>query len=234
MPTQFGGIFLGSVMLRNVSEIGGNRGVFVKLQGNKNDLVFPPFGGVLKNPFKGSAKIFAGDLVEYRTNSDGLKPELYLLKTYEVAASVDSTGTSVEIVQDGFRHIPFVGDILMKAPSTIGGTGTAVTVTAVAKGSGKYTLTLSATLGALSEGDILVEAAEAGSGKAMLVQNVNAFAPCDYEMLYDPALDDSDIDNARYMFAPVLHGTAFISKMSPVPACVAAKNKSLVNGWFEL
>ena len=230
-----GGVFLGTTLLQASGQVGGARSVFVKLQGVKDDLKFPPIGGMLKNPFKGKAKMYAGDLMEYRTDETGMNPVLYLLKTFEVAAETEAEDTSVKIVADGYRHIPFVGDVLMKAPSTLAGTGTAVTVTGVTKGDGEYTLALSGAIGALSEGDILVEAVEAGSGKAMLVQNPNTFCPCDYDMFYEPATGDEDYDGARYLMTPVLHGTAFIHKMSPLPDAVLNEcNKSRVNGWFEL
>lgn len=234
MNPLFNGVNLGGVLVQQTGKIGGSRNVFVKLQGNKDTLVFPPIGGKLKNPFKGFAKSFAGDLMEYRCDANGVNPELYLLKTYEVAAAVEAAATSLTIVADGYHHLPFVGDVLMKAPSTVTGTGTAVTVTAVEKGDGIFTLTLSAAIGALSKGDILVEAVEAGSGKKMLVSNPNCFAPCDYDYAYNPQSGDDDYDGARYHITPALHGTAYIAKMSPVPACVLKLNKSVVNGWFTL
>ena len=58
------GVFLGRTLVQQHGEIGGARSVFVKLQGNKNELVFPTFGGQIKNPFKGQAKLYAGDLCE--------------------------------------------------------------------------------------------------------------------------------------------------------------------------
>lgn len=230
-----GGVFLGTTLLQARGQIGGARSVFVKLQGVKNDLQFPPIGGVLKNPFKGRAKMYAGDLMEYRTDETGMNPVLYLLKTFEVADTVEEAGTTVKVVADGYHHIPFTGDVLMKAPSTLAGTGVAATVTAVTKEDGVYMLTLSSAIGELEEGDILVEAVEAGSGKAMLVSNPNTFCPCDYDMFYEPASGDDDFDGAKYLMNPVLHGTAFIHKMSPVPdAVLSERNKSRVNGWFEL
>lgn len=235
MSQELNGVFLGAALLQQKGNVGGSRAVFVKLQGVKNDLVFPAFGGLLKNPFKVAAKIFAGDLFEYRTDANGLKPELYLLKTFEVAKATGSaTDTVIEIVNDGYRHVPAVGDVLMVAPNAIGGTGTAVTVSAVTASAGKWNVTLSATLGSLAKGAVLVEAEGAGSSKKMLVKAINAIAPCDYDTYYAPATGDEDFDGARYMLTPALHATAYISKMSPLPACVIAQNKSRINGWFEI
>ena len=53
-------------------------------------------------------------------------------------------------------------------------------------------------------------------------------------MLDAPATDDEDFDNARYSFTPALGGLMYTNKMSPLPACVKALNKSDVNGWFKV
>ena len=243
------GIYNGRVLIQQEGKIGGHRQVFVKLQGGaKNELVFPPLGCRLLNPFKGYGKFFAGDLVEYRFGSDngtGL-----ILKTYEVADNVANNATTVLIVRNGYRHIPFVGDILMVEPDELGGTGKAVTVTAVSATTATisgvvtdvWSLTISATLGAISKGKILVEAKEAGSNKAMLVSNINMVLPWDMDCIYDPAstanqgdpTNDTDFDKARYMFDPIIEAVMFESKMSPLPACVKAINGSRVPGWFVI
>lgn len=237
MENLFGGVFAGTVLRQTDGVLGGARSVFVKLGGDKNDLVFPTFGGQLKNPFKGMAKIYAGDLMEYRTDEKGEKPEIYLLKTYEVAKA--TSDTTVLVYRDGFRHIPFVGDVLMKAPDTFATQGAAYTVTAVeetVEGSDKvWKLTLNTALGSLAKNDILVEAdAENASTAKMLVQNINAVAPCDYDCFYTPAEGGSSFKGARYFMTPALHGTMYIHKMSPVPEAALALNKSRVNGWYEL
>ena len=234
------GVFLGKTLLQRRGEIGGARYVFVKLQGNKNELVFPTFGCKIMNPFKGTAKMYAGDLIEYRYN-DGKKGATgYILKTYVVnKATSTSADTVIYLTRDGYKHIPFVGDVLMKAPATIDGTGTAVTVTkvepTVEESNDVWKVTLSATLANLKVNDILVEAVEAGSDKKPMVTNPNAMCPADYDFLYEPSTGDSDFDGARYFMTPVLHGTAYIDRMSPMPKSVLdARNKSLVTGWFEL
>lgn len=234
---SFGGVFAGTTLLQESGVLGGARSVFVKLQGVKNDLVFPTFGGQLKNPFKGKAKIFAGDLFEFRTDSKGEKPEVYLLKTYEVAK--ETSDTTVLIVRDGFRHIPFVGDVLMKAPAAFATQGAAYTVTAVEKtvdtGVDVWKLTLSGALGSLTKGDILVEAiSEHATEGEMVVKNPNTVAPCDYDCFYGTATGDSSFDGARYYLTPALHGTMYIHKMSPMPKVVLDTNKSKINGWFEI
>lgn len=234
----YNGYFAGRALFQANGDTGGAKHVFVKLQGVKNELVFPTFGGFVKNPFKGAAKLFAGDLMEYRTDENGLNPEIYLLKVYKVKSA---SGTSVKLYRDRYTHIPFIGDILMKAPDAIGGTGSAVTVTAVSKGndSGQDTwdLTVSEALTA-TDNDILVEADKTGSGAKMLVQNINAVASCDYDFLYSPVAnpvdDDDEFGKARYLLTPALGGLMYKSKMSPVPACCEVFNQANVNGWFEV
>ena len=192
------------------------------------------------NPFKGTAKMYAGDLIEYRYKDGEKGATGYILKTYVVSkATSTSTDTVIYLTRDGYKHIPFVGDVLMKAPATIDGAGTAVTVTkvepTVEASKDVWKVTLSATLADLVVGDILVEAVEAGSGKKPMVTNPNAMCPADYDFLYEPSTGDSDFDGARYFMTPVLHGTAYIDRMSPMPKSVLdARNKSLVTGWFEL
>lgn len=236
-----GGVFPnGRTLIQANGTIGGHRSVFVKLiSGFKQGLVYPTFGGKLVNPFKGHAKIYAGDLVEYNpglTGTDG--PTVKLLKTYEVEAAASAV-TTVNIVRDGYHHIPFVGDNIMVAPKTVGGTGTGVTVTAVAEATDGttdvWTLTLSAAITA-SKGDILVEASAAGDEVTAMVTNPNAYAPSDMDFVYDPAPTGS-VNGARYYFTPCLANgdtVLYIDKMSPLPASILAMNKSLVPGWFIL
>lgn len=226
------GAFMGTTMLQSHVTIGGARSVFAKLQGVKNDLVFPTHGGQLANPFKGAAKIFAGDLMEYRPDANGAHPSIYLLKTYKVKSQA---GTKVVIYKDGYKHIPFVGDVLMKAPSAIGGKGKAYAVTAVEiDGNGNWELTFATAIDSVSDGDILVEGSESGANKEMLVKRINAVAPCDYDCFYDPAANSDDFYGARYMMTPALCGTMIIAKMSPLPDCVANLNKCDIPGWFKV
>lgn len=231
------GVNFGTSLVQGSGKLGGFRHVFVNLQGGgANGLVFPPIGGKVVNPFKGTAKAYAGDLVEYKI--DGT---VRLLKTYEVAAAATASATTIQLVRDGYHHIPFVGDVIMAAPDEITGTGTAVTVTAVSKSSISsgdiWIITVSEAIGVLSAGAVLVEAAEAGADKQMAVTNPNAFLPCDYDFIYDPAASDSDYEGARYVLTPCLANEdtkLIVAKMSKVPACVLALNKSKVDGWFNL
>ena len=225
------GAFRGRKLIQRRGSVGGARAVFVKLQGIKNELVYPTIGGLIKNPFKGTAKMFAGDLCEYRTNDKGVKPEIYILKTYLVESV---SGSTVNIVRDGYKHAPFVGDSLGVAPEEIGGAVTAVTVTAVAKAKvgevDVWALTVSGTLDA-SKGDVLVEV---GSDGNMMVKAINGVVDADCDMLDAPATGDEDFDGARYMYTPALGGIMYTHKMSPIPACVLKLNQSPINGWFQI
>ena len=224
------GAFRGRKLIQRRGEVGGAKSVFVKLQGIKNELVYPTIGGMIKNPFRGTAKLFAGDLCEYRTNEKGVKPEVYILKAYLVASGSVAT---VNIVRDGYKHIPFVGDMLGVAPEEIGGAVSAVTVTAVAKSKvgevDVWALTVSGSLEA-SKGDVLVEAKDG----QMVVKAINGVVDADCDMLDAPATGDEDFDGARYMYTPALGGIMYTHKMSPMPACVLKLNQSPINGWFQI
>lgn len=226
------GAFRGRKTIQSKGEIGGARSVFVKLQGNKNELVYPTFGGFIKNPFKGAAKMFAGDLMWYKTDDKGAKPEIYILKTYLVESVA---GNTVNIVRDGFKHKPFVGDFIGVAPEEIGGSMTAAAITAVAVtkvGEQEvWACTMSRAIEA-SKGDVLVEASE--NDGTMLVKQINAVADADMDMLDAPAEGDEDFEGARYSYTPALGGIMYIYKMSPIPACVRRLNQARVNGWFQI
>lgn len=226
------GAFRGRKLIQRRGSVGGAKAVFVKLQGVKNELTYPTHGGMIMNPFKGAAKMFAGDLCEYRTNDDGVKPEIYLLKTYLVKSV---SGTTVNIVKDAYKHKPFVGDKLGVAPAKVGEAVTkSATVTAVATTKvgdvEVWALTMSEALTA-TDGDVLVEVDTDGK---MLVKEVNAVIDADCDMLDAPATGDDDFDGARYMYTPALGGIMYTKRMSPLPACVKEKNISKINGWFQI
>lgn len=237
------GVFQGTTLIQAHGSIGGTRYVFVKLiRGAKDELVYPTTGGKLVNPFKGNAKIYAGDLMEYDpgiTNENGATVKI--LKSYEVAADTATSGTGILIVRNGFRHIPFVGDFLMVAPKDLTTKGTAATVTAVEKTTDTnagdvWKVTLSAALSA-KKGDVLVEASAGTGSVTAMVTNPNAFAPSDYDFLFNPAVDDDDFEGARYMLTPCLatpETYVYQDRVSPIPPAVLALNTSKVSGWFSL
>lgn len=225
------GAFRGRKLIQRRGEVGGAKSVFVKLQGIKNELVYPTFGGQIKNPFKGAAKMFAGDLCEYRTNDKGVKPEIFILKTYLVESV---SGAVVNIVKDGYKHIPFVGDKIGVAPDEIGGAVTVVTINSVKVAKvgevDVWACTCSATLNA-EKGDVLVEADEEGK---MMVKAINGVFDADADMLDAPSTGDDDFDGARYLYTPALGGIMYAHKMSPMPKCVLDLNIAKINGWFQI
>lgn len=228
----YAGVFRGRKLVQTSGEIGGARSVFVKVKGIKNELVYPTFGGKIMNAPKGNGfKFYAGDLFEFRTDENGVRPELYLLKTYLVESV---SGAVVNIVNDGYKHKPFVGDKLGVAPEEIGGDMTAATITKVENakvGDVKvWACTFDSAVSA-SKGDVLVEADEENK---MLVKAINAVADCDGLMADAASVGEDDFDGARYYYTPALGGIMYTKKMSPMPACVLKLNESKINGWFQI
>lgn len=230
------GHFMGNVLVQSSGSVGGLRHVFVKLQGGaKNELVFPPIGCIIKNPFKGYAKAFAGDYVEYHIDGTG-----YLLKTFEMADAATASATDYLLVRDGYHHIPFVGDVIMVAPSTNSTKGAAYDIKAVVPTTttvggatvNVWKVTVGTTLGAANKGAVLVEGASIGASVLPLVTKPNMQLGCDYDFIFDPQISDDDFDGARYMLTPTFPKLSIVSKMSPMPAYVIALNKSNVDGWM--
>lgn len=220
--------FTGRVTLQNSSTYAGTKYVFYKTKGNKNSWR-PTLGGVIQNPPINGGSMFQADLCEYR-----LDGKVFLFRSFLVNADAAIDATTIVITKDDFKHKPEVGNILMKAPSTLTGTGDSATVTAVVEGDGVWTLTLSAAIGVLTAGDILVEAASAGSGVQMLVTNPNSMLEVDENMPYRSTTGESDYDGAIYNITPIMHEIAYVARMQPLPACVLALNKSNIEGLFEI
>lgn len=220
-----GAVYHGGVLINAKGSIGGSRHVFLEFITNgKTNLVKDPVSYRIMNPFKGFGKMFAGDLLQCDMNTK----QAYILKTYKLNAEVEETATEVQIVNDGYSHRPFVGDVLMAAPEKADGTGTAVTVTAVTKNSGYWTVVLSAALGALEKGALLVEAGEAGDAAAPLVTKPNRFTATDLDFAF-PVEGDDDFEKARYLYTPYYPtelAAMWISKMSPMPEYVLSLNKA--------
>lgn len=232
--TQYGA-FRGRKLVQTSGNIGGQKSVFVKIKGIKNELVYPTFGGKVMNAPKGQGfKMFAGDLVWFKTDDNGVKPEVYFLKTYLVAEDVTNAKV-VHIVRDGYKHKPFVGDKIGVAPDEIGGKlAAAATIDKIVEAKvgevNVWTCTLSAAITA-SKDAVLVEADAEGN---MLVKAINAVMDCDADMLDAASTGADDFDGARYYYTPALGGIMYTHKMSPIPACVKKLNQSKINGWFQI
>lgn len=229
--TQYG-VFRGRKLVQTSGNIGGQKSVFVKIKGIKNELVYPTFGGKVMNAPKGQGfKMFAGDLVWFKTDDNGVKPEVYFLKTYLVESV---SGSVVNIVRDGYKHKPFVGDKLGVAPEEVGGDMTAATINSIVETKvgnvDVWACTMSSAVSAV-KGDVLVEADEDGK---MLVKAINAVMDCDADMLDAASTSADDFEGARYYYTPALGGIMYTHKMSPVPACVKKLNQSKINGWFQI
>ena len=228
------GTFRGTVTRQSKGKYGAARSVFAKFKGIKNELVYPFNGGRIMNPPKGTGfKMFTGDLMEFRTNDRYAQPEVYLLKTYLVE-SVE--GNVVNIVRDGFKHKPFVGDRLGIAPEEIGGAmPNFFEITSVREGKvGEQDVWICGTNGFdASKGDVLVEVDI--TDRTMLVKQINAFADCDMDLVFDATDGDDEFEKAKYDYTPAVGGAyMYIHKMSPLPECVLKKNVSQFNGLFKL
>lgn len=245
MVTQkTGGQFFGRARIARKSETGGARHVFAHIKGLKNDLVWAPWGGILQNPFPGPAKLYAADPMYIEYDDKCENPKLYCLKTYEAAEAV-TTGNTITLVRDGYHHLPYVGDCIMVAPTALGGKGKITNVTAVTKttdsdGNKIWSLTVDTAI-TIAKGDILVEGvalsstdSEGNTGE-MLVKDINAFLPCDYDFTFsevaDPT-DDDDYDDADYSLTPVAGVLAYTHRMSVLPKCVLALNQCKWKGIF--
>lgn len=223
----------GRTMFATRDSIAGSKFVFVKMAG-KIPQCRVPIGMRVLNPFTNKAKVYQGDLVEYKIDGTG-----YLLKLFKLAKAITAQDTTIYIANDGFSHRPETGNVVMKAPATFATTGAASAISAVTAttylGANVYTATIEANaLGTASAGDYLVEAVEAGSGKLMLVQNPNAFIAEDFVFEWGQSSGENDFDGAVYNITPVLHEVAWKDKMTGCPAFLNAINKSKVTGWFEL
>ncbi len=233
---QFLGTNVGvNQVVQRAYETGDKRLVAVDLAGMP--LIFPTHGGALQNSFGIGGKIFEGDLCEF----DLTNKKLYVLKTFEVAKAVTTTDTEVLIVRNGFRHLPEAMTVLMKSPSSLTGTGTAGAIGAVTETTyvdGANTIDVwsveiaAGALGALAKGDILVEGAEAGTGKKALVTNPNSFFPNDITFNYPVVKGNDPFTGSLILFTPILRGVYWIKAMRPLPASVLAKNESKFPEWF--
>lgn len=237
-----GAVNNGAVVLQSEMQIGGQRHVFVDLPGAvKNAFRRPPIGGLIKNPFPGPAKIYAGDLVEHSLGfADESGGTVKILKSYEVAvATTAATDKTIYITRDGYHHIPFVGDNLMVGQADFKTKALGVTVTAVEEtvqaGKDVWKVTLSAALGDLTAGKVLVEAASAGSSVLPMVTNPNCFAPCDVDMPFYTQTGSDKYHAPRYFNDFCLLGTDVVmwkSRMSPIPPALEAMNKSRYAEWW--
>ena len=237
-----GAVNTGRTLFQATGKIGGHRNVFVKtIRGGKGELNSLTTGGILTNPFKGRAKFFAGDLLEYTPNQGPTEgATVKILKFYEVAKATATDATTILLVRDGYHHIPFVGDNIMIGQKDFTTKAKGVTITAVEKttdgGNDVWKVTISDNFGAaLKVKDVLVEAEKAAASVLPMVTNPNAYADCDYDFLYDPSTGDDDYEGARYFPHPILAQADTVIDLVAIgtlPPAVLALNKSIVKSWF--
>lgn len=90
--------------------------------------------------------------------------------SYEVYENALISATSIKVKKNLSGGIVYVGEKLMAAPSTVAGTGTGFTISAIDRTNALYdVLTVSAIPAALTAGDILVESSASGAGATIKV-----------------------------------------------------------------
>lgn len=188
------------------------------------------YGSTIANPYKGFGYAFAADLYEYRLGEPG-----FLLKTFKVAENIEKA-TTLHVDGSGYSHIPEVGNVLMKAPDTVGDTGQSCMVTSVEfnEKDKQFILTVDTPIGALTINDILVEAAGsvASSSATVLVKNPNTFIEVDTQ--FAPTDGRWGVTDVRHNINTVYGKRAFVGRMQPLPKYVLAKNRSYIEGVFEI
>ena len=237
----------GATIVQTEGKVGGTRYVFAGLEALiKNAFVHPPIGGKLVNPFKGQAKIYAGDLIEhdlgFSAGNEGPGATIKILKAYGVAKNTTaSTDTDIYIVRNGFVHIPFPGDTIMVGQKDFKTKAKGVTVNAVeattdGTAGDVWKVTLSAALGTLKAGDVLVEAASAGESVLPMVTNPNCFAPNDNDFpYYDAGGDKYHKPRTNINFCMLNPDCVmWLDRMGPVPPAVKAMNKSFYPEFWHI
>ena len=186
-------------------------------------------GGTILNPKKGFDHLYAAQLVQYTPGQGCL-----IFRSFAVKTNAAASATTIYINGDGYGDAPEEGMIIMKAPSTATGTGQSAVVTAVEydEENEQFKLTVSVALGALTAGDILVEASgDAASASAtVLVPKPNTFIEADRDLL--PTEGYGLGSSANYSISTVYNKQAWIQRMQPLPAYVLANNRSLIDGIF--
>lgn len=204
-------------------------------------------GGTILNPKKGFDHLYAAQLVQY-TPAQGC----LIFRSFALKANAAANATEYVINADGYSDAPEVGMLVMVAPDSLttetleADTETGAVTKTVADYTGqsakitevvydeaneKFTITVDNTLGELSAGAILVEAA--GTAKSasasVLVPNPNTFIEADRDLL---PTEGYGIENGNYAISTVYNKQAWIARMQPLPKYVLAKNKSNIDGMF--
>jgi len=121
-------------------------------------------GGKVTNPPAAGEVLAAGSPVEMNSETHVAK----VLNFYKVHTTIDDTDTELKlVVLPGLPRL-IEGVFVMPPPATLAGTGAAVTVGTVTQGTEYDTIAIVAdSLGVLTAGDLIVEAAATGAAKAL-------------------------------------------------------------------
>lgn len=210
-------------------KVRGGKWVWVK-DGNGEQRGNVLLGGTILNPNKGFGHLWAAQLVQYTPGQGCL-----IFRSFAIAEGTGASATTIKVVGDGYSDVPEVGMLLMVAPEDVATKGQSAKVTAVNYDAANevFEVTVDTALGALTAGDILVEATgddgKASNKDVVLVPNPNTFIEADRDLL---PTEGYGIENANYSISTIYNKQAWIARMQPLPKYVLAKNRSYIDGIF--
>ena len=148
---------------------------------------------------------------------------------FGVQSPVAAAGTTVQVYKGFEGTRAKVGMVLMALPATfddVTETGTGVTITAIDSSDPTYdVLTLSATLGALAQDDILVEATAAGtSAKIKVLPTATSFADI-------PSMGDEELQLVDLVHQGNVIYTRRIPPIHPAIRAYMVANQYIVRFW---
>lgn len=135
----------------------------------------------------------------------------HVVKIAVVAAVVEESGTAIKVKK---LHNFKVGDYVM---SKEGGVAYAITAIDTAGSKDYDTLTVGTTLGALSQGDFLMEAAAESSATTSALKHV----PLALVGTGKPVIEGTNLDTDAWVIG--------VTKGNPLPQCVAEHLKGIIN-----
>lgn len=135
----------------------------------------------------------------------------HVVKIAVVAAVVEESGTAIKVKK---LHNFKVGDYVMAGE---GGVAYAITAIDTAGSKDYDTLTVGTTLGALSQGDFLMEAAAESSSTTSALKHV----PLALVGTGKPVIEGTNLDTDAWVIG--------VTKGNPLPQCVAEHLKGIIN-----
>ena len=241
-------------------KVRGGKWVWVK-DGNGEDRNNVLLGGTILNPNKGFGHLWAAQLVQYTPAVGCLIFRSFVVKA-DVAGSATTVyikadgysdapevGQYLMVAPDSLKVQTITTEIDDSGASPVATTtitesdyvGTYAKVTAVEYDADneRFEVTIDTALSAskIDAGTILVEAdaeadktAQTGS-TGVLVPNPNTFVEADRDLM---PTEGYGISNANYSISTVYGKKAWIARMQALPKYVLAKNRSYIEGIFEL